>query len=56
MKQELNELIIKLNHMITLSDSEKAKDAYMYSINELHSILEWLNSCDYLMRTHGTKS
>ncbi len=40
MKKDIEKLIIKLHHLIAISELEKSKDAYMYSINELNLILE----------------
>jgi hypothetical protein len=34
-ENEINLLISKLHHLIEISDSVAAKDAYSYSINEL---------------------
>jgi hypothetical protein len=39
LRKEINTLIIKLHYLISISESDRSKDAYSYMINELHFIL-----------------
>lgn len=39
MKKKINKLILKLYAMIEIAETQEAKDAYRYSINELQSII-----------------
>ena len=38
-EKALNHLILKLHHLMIITGSNKAKDAYQYSINELKYII-----------------
>jgi hypothetical protein len=38
MEKEIDKLILKLQHLINITDSEEARAAYRYTINELRLI------------------